>query len=854
MKINILCLWLGTKHDEHLRAAKNFGQASGHKATRRQLREVLQRAIAFACIVFGLFLASNLLGASYYIDYVSGSDANTGTSTGAAWKRHPFMRGWTGIYAHAAGDRFVFKGGVTWPKEALPLTVTVSGTSGNRDYYGVSNNWYSGGSWTRPVFDAEYTTNSTLFSLSSVSGNLTIDGIEMKRLTCSANYGPGLITGGTGSYVTITNCYLHGWRLDPAIATDDAHGGIIFGWGNDFEWTIRVESCEIENSENTNRWNGVAVRRVGTIKNSRIHDNSSAVLFCLDYDGNEMWNIAYPYSSFDATYHLNGVYLQPSLFTNSTGYIRNSKFYDMGGGANMAYPNPANRTVYVYNNLFYGVMSVQLAIEIDPYGGHDDASGGTVYCYNNTIVNYFANSVGIHCVNRGVGNRLTALTAYNNHVIGTNATLTDAGSGTVASITTGYSLIQSVGVAASQNYTFQNRYAATLSGATIGAGTNAPASVFTNDILGVTRSGTWDIGTYEYSSNTGPYIVTQPASQSVPTNANVTFTVAVSGTSPLAYQWQQQGTNIPNANTSSCVINNVTTNSAGSFCVIVSNAFGSVTSSVATLTVTNRVSIIPAPVISAITQNAADLDLTTPGIQLYAGTVVQYSGSASDPSGYPLTWQWLYALNGGPETVVQIGSGTVAAVSYSYTTATAGNSYLWKLRVGNGYSTAESTLGVGVVAPPPVAGGFIFQASGGDLTAPLVLTNGYLSQSVQTTDPAFGGRAAFTFTVINAGNYVIKALVNASSDGNNSFFVNLDGEPLAPTMIWDIPITSGFEQRIVSWRGSGSDVNNEFVPKSFAISAGTHQLIVRGREANVQLQTLGILWQPASPSGVRLGP
>lgn len=801
-------------------------------------------------IVFLFGLSSALRGsaATYYIDYAGGSDANSGASTGAAWKRHPYMRGWSGSYSHATGDQFIFKGGVTWPKEAMPLTVAASGTPGNRDYYGVSGAWFTGASWSRPVFDGEYTTNAALINLGSVGSNLTIDGLEVKRNCNRTDFGTGLITGGGIENLTITNCYLHGWRLPLSATTDGGHGGVIIGYGMVISTVI--DGCEIENSENTNRWSGVCVRMIGVVRRSVIHDNSSAVLFTADFDGNTLTNICYPHTSFDATYHCNGAAVEPALCGGATsGYIRNSTFANIGNAANMAYPTPSPTTkVYVYNNLFFGVMSSQMAIQCDPY-----PSGGAVEVYNNTIVLYGPNWPGIHCVNRGAIH-LSSLIAYNNHVIGTSAFDTDASVGTVDAITIGYNLVQSPASAAAQNYTFQNRYAATVGGATIGAGTNAPASLFTTDILGATRSGTWDIGAYEYSANTGPYIVTQPASQSVPINADVTFTVAASGTPPLAYQWQQQGANIPDANTSSCVLNNVTANSAGSFCVIVSNAFGCVTSSIATLTVTNRVALIPAPVLSAISQNAADLDLTTPGIQLYAGTAVLYSGFVSDPSGYPLTWQWLYALNGGPETVVQIGTGTVAVVSFSYSTATAGNSYLWKLRASNGYSTAESTLAVGVKPAPLGAGGLTFAAGDAVLGAPFLLANGSLSQPGQTTDPAFGGRAAFTFTVTNAGNYVIKVLVNASSDGNNSFFVNLDGEPLAPTMIWDIPITSGFEQRMVSWRGSGSDVNNQFVPKSFAMSAGTHQLIFRGREANVQLQTLTILWQPDSPSGLRLGP
>ena len=63
-------------------------------------------------------------------------------------------------------------------------------------------------------------------------------------------------------------------------------------------------------------------------------------------------------------------------------------------------------------------------------------------------------------------------------------------------------------------------------------------------------------------------------------------------------------------------------------------------------------------------------------------------------------------------------------------------------------------------------------------------------------------------------------------------------------MIWDIsPTTSGFENRTVSWRGTGTETVNEIVPKPFNLTAGSHTLIVRGREANVQIDSITITLQ-----------
>ncbi len=95
--------------------------------------------------------------ATYYIDYASGNDANNGLTTSTPWKNAPGMDGFTASYSHSAGDIFIFKGGVTWNSSALPLTIGYSGTSGNVDTYTTDESWYSGGSWSQPIFDLEKT-------------------------------------------------------------------------------------------------------------------------------------------------------------------------------------------------------------------------------------------------------------------------------------------------------------------------------------------------------------------------------------------------------------------------------------------------------------------------------------------------------------------------------------------------------------------------------------------------------------------------------------------------------------------------------------------------------------------------
>ena len=124
------------------------------------------------------------------------------------------------------------------------------------------------------------------------------------------------------------------------------------------------------------------------------------------------------------------------------------------------------------------------------------------------------------------------------------------------------------------------------------------------------------------------------------------------------------------------------------------------------------------------------------------------------------------------------------------------------------------------------------------VSAPLVLTNGIISQPEQT-ELAGGGKAVFNFTITNEDDYVLRALVNAPAEDANSFYVNVDAPPEDPAMIWDIEMTNGFEQRTVSWRGKGDVDSDEFVPKRFKLSAGAHKLIIVGREP-AQLKSVAI--------------
>lgn len=83
-----------------------------------------------------------------------------------------------------------------------------------------------------------------------------------------------------------------------------------------------------------------------------------------------------------------------------------------------------------------------------------------------------------------------------------------------------------------------------------------------------------------------PKIITQPLGQTVVQGQDASFSVVASGTAPLSYQWNFNGSPLAGATTSGLTLTNVQTAQAGSYTVVVTNAVGSVTSVVANLTVT----------------------------------------------------------------------------------------------------------------------------------------------------------------------------------------------------------------------------------------------------------------------------
>src|SRR2546421_30168 len=123
-----------------------------------------------------------------------------------------------------------------------------------------------------------------------------------------------------------------------------------------------------------------------------------------------------------------------------------------------------------------------------------------------------------------------------------------------------------------------------------------------------------------------PSITAQPAGQTVTVGQTATFTVAATGTAPLSYQWRKNGVAIAGMTSSSYTIPAATTADNGAqFTVVLSNSVGSVTSSVAMLTV-SAASVAP-----SITTPPASQTVT-------AGQTASFSVAATGTA--PLSYRW----------------------------------------------------------------------------------------------------------------------------------------------------------------------------------------------------------------------
>lgn len=185
---------------------------------------LLQRHIPVIKYIFILFfIASPAYSATYYIDYVSGADANNGTSTSTPFKHCPGdpRASDNANITLSAGDIVVFEGGVTYEFASGDsdsyISANASGTTGNVIEYRSGDQHSPQWGTTRAIIDGTYSNllagnRMGVIDLQGYS-YITVNGLE---ITKSGDLSPddpyvGLLAwdATTGSNIIVKNNYIH---------------------------------------------------------------------------------------------------------------------------------------------------------------------------------------------------------------------------------------------------------------------------------------------------------------------------------------------------------------------------------------------------------------------------------------------------------------------------------------------------------------------------------------------------------------------------------------------------------------------------------------------------------------------
>jgi hypothetical protein len=143
------------------------------------------------------------------------------------------------------------------------------------------------------------------------------------------------------------------------------------------------------------------------------------------------------------------------------------------------------------------------------------------------------------------------------------------------------------------------------------------------------------------SSNSPPRIFSPPLDQTVVAESTVVFDVGAKGAVPLSYQWLFNGTNLHGATNTTLLLTDVHVGHAGNYRAVVTNAWGSVTSTVATLTVQYALTVL-VDGSGSVTRNPNQINyppnfpVTLTAVPDPGAVFIQWSGDASG-SANPLT-------------------------------------------------------------------------------------------------------------------------------------------------------------------------------------------------------------------------
>jgi pectate lyase len=256
---------------------------------------------------------------------------------------------------------------------------------------------------------------------------------------------------------------------------------------------------------------------------------------------------------------------------------------------------------------------------------------------------------------------------------------------------------------------------------------------------------------------TPPSISEDPQDQTVLAGQDANFHVLAAGTAPLAYQWYfNTNTPVDDATNSALTITSAQTTNAGTYSVVVTNAYGSVTSAVATLT-------INLPVAPSIITQPQDQTVSP-------GANVSFTVAAGGSE--PFSYQWYFntntpLLNATADTLTITNAQPSDAGTYSVT-------------VSNAVDGVASTYAVLTVNTNPVAPVFTVQPVstlgliGGTATfSALAVGSAPINYQWNKNGVAISGATSSTLNLTNlqtadSGNYSLTASNGVGSTNSSA--------------------------------------------------------------------------------------
>jgi endonuclease/exonuclease/phosphatase family metal-dependent hydrolase len=283
------------------------------------------------------------------------------------------------------------------------------------------------------------------------------------------------------------------------------------------------------------------------------------------------------------------------------------------------------------------------------------------------------------------------------------------------------------------------------------------------------------------SSTNPPSLSAQPLDRTVPVGSNVLFSVNASGATPLNFQWYfNTNTALTGATNRAVTVTNAQLTNAGTYSVIVTNNFGSITSSIANLTVTNA-----APIITAQPQNQS---AAVSGTAMFSITA---SGST------PLAYQWYFNTN----TLIP---GAITN-SLTVTNAQFTNAGSYSVVITNSVGSVTSVVAVLTVSSgaSSVIAQWNFNSTSPDGSATTGTTSPSIGSGIASL---FGGDAATYAT----GDTSLDPAGSTDNSGWNTANYPAQGTGNKTRGVQFNVSTAGRQNIVVSWSSQASNTGSKY--------------------------------------------